>query len=156
MPAHLEPMTESEYKDYLEFIIPDYARDNVEAGFWDESDALERSRKSVLDLLPEGVKTSSHYMFTVRDGDQRVGLVWMRASTDTPIKTGFIFDIVIDEARRGKGYGKATMLLIEAKAKELGLTKMGLHVFAKNKVAKSLYESLGYVVASSNMLKDLK
>lgn len=47
------------------------------------------------------------------------------------------------------------MLLIEEKGGELGLRQIGLHVFAKNKVACHLYESLGYEVKSLNMTKDL-
>ena len=91
----------------------------------------------------------------VRDGNHRVGTVWMRAALDTSIKSGFIFDIAVDEAQRGKGYGKQTMLLIEETAREMGLSKLGLHVFAKNKVARKLYEGLGYEIGSLNMNKNL-
>jgi ribosomal protein S18 acetylase RimI-like enzyme len=155
MTATLSPMTEVEYQDYLQVLILEYARDNVEAGYWEESEALERSRKSVEILLPNGVHTPNHYLYTVTDAEQRVGIVWMRATLDTARKSGFIFDIAIDEARRGKGYGKQAMQLIEAKARELGLESMGLHVFANNQVAKSLYEGMGYETKSLNMTKNL-
>ena len=79
----------------------------------------------------------------------------MRANTDRPIKSGFIFDIRIDEKFRGKGYGKQAMSLIEEKARELGLKSIGLHVFAVNNVARNLYESVGYEVSSLNMTKKL-
>jgi len=48
------------------------------------------------------------------------------------------------------------MLLIEEKARELGIEQVGLHVFAYNDVAKNLYESIGYRTSSMNMLKDLE
>jgi ribosomal protein S18 acetylase RimI-like enzyme len=92
----------------------------------------------------------------VQDGELRVGIIWMKANLDTANKNGFIYDIAIDESRRGKGYGRQAMQLIEEKARELGLCQMGLHVFAKNKVALNLYESLGYETKSLNMIKDLK
>ena len=41
------------------------------------------------------------------------------------------------------------------KARELDLKSIGLHVFAYNKVAKNLYESMGYEVSSLNMIKKL-
>ncbi|MEX1071058.1 MAG: hypothetical protein WEC37_00380, partial [Anaerolineales bacterium] len=63
MAVHLTPMSKDEFKEYLEHLIPDYARDNVEAGYWDEKEALERSRKSVTDLLPNGVNTPNHHIF---------------------------------------------------------------------------------------------
>jgi ribosomal protein S18 acetylase RimI-like enzyme len=79
----------------------------------------------------------------------------MRASPDLPLKSGFIFDLRVHEKYRGKGYGKQAMLLIEEKARALGLKSLGLHVFAYNRVAQKLYESVGYEVSSSNMIKPL-
>lgn len=156
MATHLDPMIEKEYADYFEVLIADYAKDNIEAGYWDAADALELSRKATLGLLPQGVKTPNHYLYVVREGEQRVGIVWMKANVDTANKNGFIYDIAIDESQRGKGYGRQAMQLIEEKARELELGQMGLHVFAKNKVAFTLYESLGYETKSLNMIKDLK
>ena len=156
MTVHLEPMSELEFAGYFETIVRDYAKDQVEAGYWDVSDALELSRKSTERLLPQGVRTPNHYVYTVQDGELRVGIIWMKANLDTANKNGFIYDIAIDESRRGKGYGRQAMQLIEEKARELGLGQMGLHVFAKNKVALNLYESLGYETKSLNMIKDLK
>lgn len=151
----LKSMTRSEFEEYKTFLIEDYARENVEAGYWDESEALEKSRHSVESLLPQGVDTPNHYVYTVCDADQRVGVIWMRATLDAALKSGFIFDITIDAAHRGQGYGRQAMLLIEEKARELGLTQIGLHVFAKNNIARKLYESLGYETKSLNMTKNL-
>ena len=51
----LIPMTQPEYDEYLKQLIPDYAADNVRAGYWDESEALEKSRKQLESLLPQGL-----------------------------------------------------------------------------------------------------
>jgi ribosomal protein S18 acetylase RimI-like enzyme len=61
----------------------------------------------------------------------------------------------IDEKSRGKGYGKQIMLLLEEKARELGLKSLALHVFGSNQVARGLYEKLGYEVSSLNVTKPL-
>jgi ribosomal protein S18 acetylase RimI-like enzyme len=156
MPARLEVMTEAEYAIYSEHLINDYAKDNVEAGHWDEGEAVEKSRQSVASLLPQGLQTKNHVIFSVWDGEQRVGHTWVQTRLDAPTKTAFIFDIEILAEQRGKGYGRQTMLLIEAKARELGIRKIELHVFNKNAVAKKLYENLGYVTYSSNMAKRLE
>lgn len=148
-------MTQSEFDAFLALAVPEYAADNVRAGYWDEAEALEKSRKEFETLLPKGLQSENHFLYTVYDGENAVGLIWMRANMDRPTKSGFIFDIRIDEKFRGKGYGKQTMLLIEEKARELGLKSIGLHVFAYNKVAKNLYESIGYEVSSLNMIKQL-
>jgi GNAT superfamily N-acetyltransferase len=62
---------------------------------------------------------------------------------------------MLDEARRGQGYGKQAMLAIEAVAKDLGIETIGLHVFAHNPAAMQLYKGLGYEPTSQNMVKHL-
>ena len=151
----LVPMTESEFEAYLEIAIPTYADDNVRAGYWSEEEALERSRKSYDGLLPQGVQTENNYLFRTQleESGESIGMVWMKH--EAPRTHGFIFDITLDEAQRGKGYGKQTMLALEEKARDLGLETIGLHVFANNMAAMKLYKGLGYEVTSQNMVKKL-
>ena len=63
--------------------------------------------------------------------------------------------LTIDEAQRGKGYGKAMMLAAERELVQRGVTKLGLNVFGSNKTAIGLYERLGYEVISQQMTKPL-
>ena len=154
--SKLVPMTQVEFDAFLEHLIPGYASDNVRAGYWSEDEALEKSRQQTGSLLPQGLQTKNHYLFTLYDGDTAVGVIWLRAELDRPVKSGYIFDVEIKEEFRGKGYGKQAMLLIEEKARELGIKRMGLHVFAYNEIAKNLYERIGYKASSMNMLKDLE
>jgi ribosomal protein S18 acetylase RimI-like enzyme len=153
--TQLIPMTQAEYEVFLEQAVVEYAADNVRAGYWDEAEAVEKSRKEFERLLPKGLQSENHFLYTVYDGENVVGLIWLRANTDRPTPSGFIFGLRIDEKFRGKGYGKQTMLLIEEKARELGLKSIGLHVFGVNTVARNLYESLGYEMTSLNMQKQL-
>ncbi|HSM72095.1 MAG TPA: GNAT family N-acetyltransferase, partial [Anaerolineales bacterium] len=132
----LIPMTQTEFDEFLEHLVPSYAADNVRAGYWSEEESLEKSRKQTDALLPQGLQTENHYLFTLFDDDKPVGMIWMRAELDRPIKSGYIFDVEIRQEFRGKGYGKQAMLLIEEMARELGITRMGLHVFAYNSVAR--------------------
>jgi ribosomal protein S18 acetylase RimI-like enzyme len=153
--VRLVPMTESEFEAYLEKTIPEYAADKARAGDWSEEEALERSRQSYAKLLPEGVRTEDNYLFRIQLEESRegIGMVWMKHEAPRPF--GFIFDIILDETQRGKGYGKQTMLSLEEFAKGLGLEAIGLHVFAHNPVAMGLYKELGYEVTSQNMVKKL-
>ena len=48
-------------------------------------------------------------------------MIWMRAQLDRAVKSGFIFNVMVAEKFRGKGYGRQVMTLIEEKARELGL-----------------------------------
>ncbi|MDY0393948.1 GNAT family N-acetyltransferase [Virgibacillus halophilus] len=66
-----------------------------------------------------------------------------------------MYDINIWKGNQGKGYGKQAMKQIEIIAKEIGLKVIGLHVFGHNKVARGLYEQLGYIETNIKMEKSL-
>jgi GNAT superfamily N-acetyltransferase len=55
-----------------------------------------------------------------------------------------VYDIDVDEPHRGRGYGKAAMGFTEDEARRRGLTRIALHVGARNDVARNLYRSLGF------------
>lgn len=155
--VHLVPMQESELQAYLDQSIPNYAADNVKAGYWSQEEAMQKSRDTFERLLPDGVDTKNQYLYKIEDAEagHAVGIIWLNARIDMPQPSGFIYDIEVREEFRGKGFGKEAMLAIEEKARELGLSSISLHVFAHNAVAKSLYEKIGYVVKSQNMTKNL-
>jgi len=153
--SKLVPMTQLEYEAFFEQEIPEYAADNVRAGYWAESESLQKARESFERLLPQGLQSKDHYLYSIYEGDEAVGVIWMRAEMERPVKSGFIYDLRVDEKFRGKGYGKQAMLLIEDKAHELGLKSIGLHVFGYNTVARNLYEGIGYETTSLNMIKQL-
>jgi hypothetical protein len=60
----LVPMTAEENEDYLEQMVPDYAREHVEA-----EGAEERARKEMEEVyLPKGVETENQFLFTLVEG----------------------------------------------------------------------------------------
>jgi ribosomal protein S18 acetylase RimI-like enzyme len=155
--VRLTPMTDEEFAVFTERETLEYAKEQVRAGYSTESEAVEKSRKEHQTLLPDGVKTRTHYIYTIREaeGGETVGAVWLRATLDSPRPSGFIFDLEIHEPFRRKGYARQAMLELEEVARGMGLQQLGLHVFAHNQGARALYEGLGYTVSSLNMLKPL-
>ena len=55
-----------------------------------------------------------------------------------------VFDIVVKEEFRGRGYGREIVETILAEAAKLGVTKSYLQVMLNNPVALRLYDKLGY------------
>lgn len=153
----LVPMTPGEFDSFLEHGIQEYAKDRVRAGFWTQAESVARSRKEHRALLPDGLKSRYHHLYTVQDSETgaAVGVLWFKSDLDSSRGSGFIFDLEIQEPFRRKGYARQAMLELENVARGMGLHQLGLHVFAFNAGARSLYEGLGYSVASLNMLKDL-
>ena len=150
----LIPITQLQFDAFLARSIPEYAAEHVRAGQWAESEALEKSRKEFEELLPEGLQTKDNYLYTLVDEQNIVGMIWMKVKTN-PSKIGFIYDVFIEEKFRGKGYGKSLMLLLEEKAREMQLKSLDLHVFGSNRVARNLYEGLGYETTNVLMSKKL-
>jgi ribosomal protein S18 acetylase RimI-like enzyme len=152
--SKLTPMTQPEYDVFVKQLIPDYAAEHVRAGNWAESEALEKANKEMEALLPQGLETADNYFYTLYDGNAAVGRIWMKVKNH-PSKSGFIYEVFIEEKYRGKGYGKMLMLLLEEQAREMGLQSLGLHVFGSNHVARKLYETIGYEVTNLQMSKKL-
>ncbi|MBL8080079.1 MAG: GNAT family N-acetyltransferase [Anaerolineales bacterium] len=150
--SKLHPMSQSEFDAFLERSIPEYAEDKVRAGNWTQTESLEKSRKEFEELLPQGLNTRDNFLYTLYDEKEAVGEIWMKT---IPPDHGFIYEVYIQERFRGKGHGKSIMLLLEEKAREMGLKSLGLHVFGSNRVARNLYEAIGYEITNVNMSKTL-
>ena len=56
----------------------------------------------------------------------------------------WIYDVEVAAEFRGKGYGRAAMIIGERAALDAGDTHLALNVFGDNEVAIRLYESMGY------------
>jgi GNAT superfamily N-acetyltransferase len=137
--------------------VRDYAADKVRAGAWSQAKAESRAAKDVDGLLPEGPTTQGHFLHSVRDDSAgaEVGTVWF-ALRDTGVgRSVWIYDIIIHENLRRKGYASRTLELVEARAKELGAKSVELHVVGHYHGAQALYEKVGYDVTSITMAKQV-
>ena len=148
-------MDEEEFREYRERLVRDYAADKVRAGAWAADEAQNNSAREVAGLLPEGTLTRGHYLYSVRDESVpgEVGILWV-----SPRDSGrslWIYDILVHERFRRRGYASRILKLVEDKARELGASKVELHVFGHNHGARALYEKLGYTATSINMAKPL-
>jgi ribosomal protein S18 acetylase RimI-like enzyme len=149
---NLELMDSAEFQRYLNMAIENYANEHVLAGNWSEEESIDKATEEYTSLLPEGEKTVNNYLYTIREVDQEVGMIWLAKKTNDK---GFIYDIRISATYQGRGFGKEAMKQIELIGKSLGLKKIGLHVFGYNKVARTLYEKLGYETTSLLMEKEI-
>jgi mycothiol synthase len=61
---------------------------------------------------------------------------------------GWVTQLAVDPAQRGRGLGRALLLASFARARDAGLTSVGLDVNAANATAARLYESAGMTVES--------
>lgn len=139
-------MSDTEYRAFRALAVPGYAERKVGAGVWTEDEALARSEEEFDQLLPAGVASPDNHLFTVRDAgtEQPVGYLWFALRGGPGRREAFVYNVVVDVEYRGLGYGRATMAAGVEEARRVGASSVGLHVFADNAVARSLYTSLGF------------
>ena len=153
----LVELDDAPYRAYRDHLVRDYAAHKVRAGAWYESEAQIRAAKEVDGLLPEGPATQGHFLYSVREdaADAEVGTVWFALRDSGVGRYVWIYDIIINENFRRRGYASRTLELVEARAKELGAKSVELHVFGHNQGAQALYEKVGYSVTSITMAKQV-
>lgn len=85
----------------------------------------------------------SAYVATERDG-KAIGFFCYSVNPEDNI--GFLKFIIVDKARRGKGYGKEMLKLALRYAFEItGAKAVQLNVFRENAPARQCYEKVGFV-----------
>jgi len=149
----LELMLQEDFDGFLEHAIRDYAEDHVRNGNWPAEGALERSRKEFEHYLPDGVHSKDQYLWSIVDKtENKIGVLWVQVKDHK----AFIYDFIIDEAFRGKGYGKQALAAMDEKLKSMGAESVALHVFGDNITAQELYKKMGFEITGIHMRKLLE
>ncbi len=155
MTLTMVPMTPPEYEGWRATAISGYAQEFVDSGILDAEAAEERAHKDFDDLLPDGLATKNHLLWTAHDGDTVVGTIWVALMPDRNPPHSYVYSLDVDAAHRRRGYGQAIMEAAMQECRHRGIGTMGLNVFGHNETARRLYERLGFQVAATNMKIDL-
>lgn len=149
----LDPITDDEFAAWLPPAVRSLAREHVTSGQWAPAEALGFAKNHFARLLTNGPRSDQQYLYTIKDraGGAPVGTLWIGMRLRAGILEAYVYDLLIDEDSRGRGYGRAAMLACAARARELGARSVGLHVFGHNEVARALYASLGFVETNVSM-----
>jgi RimJ/RimL family protein N-acetyltransferase len=151
------PMTPQQYDSWLPRAIAEYAKDKVQARQWPALAATERATEAYRELLPHGLQTPEHHLLTVTDmvSGEPVGMIWFHCQTSADWTEAYIYNLEIEAPYQGRGLGKAAMAAVEGLMRDMGIQRIGLHVFGFNHRARHLYERSGYLTTGINMAKDL-
>jgi len=157
MAVTIRPMREDEFDAWLPRMRDDYAESLSRDGGVPADAAHSKAAADTERAFPGDRASATQSVFVVEADGEHVGELWLAERDDQPDlrNTLFVFDIRIDEARRGRGYGREAMLHAEEEARRRGLERIALNVFGGNEVARNLYRSLGYAENAVLMSKDL-
>lgn len=152
----LRPMNSDELATFVGQQEHGYVQQMIEFAGLPEEDAVTKARADMERYLPGGRPGEGQHLFMAEAGGDVVGHLWLAEESPSP-RTGeaWIFDIEVQAAHRGNGYGRDLMLAACEEAKRLGCTSLGLNVFGGNDVAIRLYQSLGFRTSNMQMSKAL-
>jgi|HubBroStandDraft_6_1064221.scaffolds.fasta_scaffold278759_1 RimJ/RimL family protein N-acetyltransferase len=143
----LRPMSEDEYACWYPATIKWYADDLGPADGLTPDRALEVSKKSFHELLPDGLATGNQYLWSILDEDRVVGSLWMGPHPNLPA-AHWIWGIEVGKEFRSQGLGGRALAEAEQVAVKLGSRRVELNVFDVNESAMRMYRRLGYTVVT--------
>jgi RimJ/RimL family protein N-acetyltransferase len=147
----LEPMSDADVAAFPVSQLEEYAKQiEVHAG-WTAEDARGKAERDMALTFPGGHALPGHHLFHLVEeaSGGRVGILWYRQDE----RGLWLFQVTIEEARRGQGLGREAMALLEQEARRLGAPRIELNVFGGNDAARSLYRSMGYREEAVTMSK---
>ncbi|SCF34262.1 GNAT family N-acetyltransferase [Micromonospora mirobrigensis] len=146
-------MTDQQYLRYRESAEADYADNIAKAGVMPLPEAREKAREDYRQLLPDGLASAGHHLWTAYDSDDEVGMVWLHIDEKSDGTHAFGYDFEVRPELRRKGYGRMIMQAVEQLCRERGVGSIGLSVFGNNLGARALYEEMGFEVTRIQMRK---
>jgi ribosomal protein S18 acetylase RimI-like enzyme len=146
----LETIQQEDFDRFLERGVREYAEDHVRNGNWPAEGALERSRKEFEHYLPDGIHSKDQYVWSILDEqNDKIGVLWVQVKD----RQAFIFDFIIDESFRGRGFGKQALAAMDEQLRSMNVESVALHVFGDNITAQELYKKMGFEVTGMHMKK---
>ena len=100
--------------------------------------------------MMEQYKGDNMYPLTAVVGEEIIGHILLRFPSEdkSVIRFGFV---IVDDSKRGKGYGKQMLhLAVDYAKQELGAQKITLGVFCDNLSAVECYKSVGFHITGAD------
>ena len=148
-----EPFPPADLSEWIHNTTTRYIEERI-AGGDSRVEAEASANASAERLFPKGSPAAGQLVGRLMSSKQAIGSLWIGWAGADP-QRWWVWDVMIDEEFRGRGYGRQAMQLAETLARREGATTIGLNVAGRNHVARSLYSSLGYQETATQMRKAL-
>jgi GNAT superfamily N-acetyltransferase len=147
------PMADPEYGDWRAEMERGYASDVAESGEMTAERAAAAGAAQTDQLLPNGLSTANNSFLCLCAGEEVVATNWIGHHRAPGLS--WVWAVEVHEGYRGKGYGRAAMIIGEQASLDAGDTHLALNVFGHNHVAISLYNGMGYRAYDAGRSVDL-
>jgi ribosomal protein S18 acetylase RimI-like enzyme len=106
--------------------------------------------RSALEHIVDDPQT---FLFVARDAGSVVGMLTLATFLIPTARRGWIEDVVVDEASRGKGVASALVQAALDRASEVGCRTVDLTSRPNREAANRLYTRLGFEVRNTNVYR---
>jgi len=158
----LRKMTNEEFLLFREYSVADYAEDLIRGEGLSREQALKNSENEFSAMLPDGPETAGQFLMAIEDAKNGkvVGWIWFFYEESAGVRQVFLYDLLIFQSERRKGYASAALDEMEQMAKAAGCTRSMLYVWEHNAPGFNLYQKCGYTAVEKSesgmyMKKDL-
>ncbi len=148
----LRDMTPAEYAVFRPRLEQDYAANIASSGSMPDAEARAKAAEDLTRLLPDGLATAGHRLWTAYDGSDAVGVIWVQLQHRSDGLHAFGYELEVREDLRRRGYGRAVVDAAFRACRDLGVRTVGLSVFGFNAGARALYEELGFALTAQTMV----
>ena len=151
----MRPMTKEEFEIYLAHFRDRLLKDGMRACRVTEVEAKRIIEKDLGAI--DGFEEKNSHRFTLLNGDDTVGSLWLHFRGEGQTRTPYLVDLVVVPELRGQGVGKQALALLEAELKSQGIkNNIAVHLVGDfNERAIRLFRSSGYFVTGIMMEKTL-
>jgi GNAT superfamily N-acetyltransferase len=146
-------MTEAEFAAWRAAVVDEYATELAESGSTAPEQAAAASAAQTDQILPDGLRTQDHSFLCLEAGGQVVATNWILHHRRPGVS--WVYGVEVSAGHRGRGYGRAAMVIGENATLNAGDTHLALNVFGHNAVAISLYRAMGYRAYDEGRSADL-
>ena len=136
MAVRLRPMRDDGFAAWLPRTRQGYADDMVSNGGASVERATAKAIADTEALFSGGRPSALQAVFVIEAEGEPVGYLWVAERGDETGRYLWVYDVHIDETYRGRGYGKAAMVLAEDEARGRSLDLVGLNVSGGNTSAR--------------------
>ncbi len=152
----LKPMSQEDFEKYFPVALDRLSTELGKARRTTPKESKEMAEQSFNTLFPDRkVKSKDQFVFTILSEDVTVGILHFGIRRDRQEPYAFVWDLEICRTFRSKGFGSQAMARLEQEVLSLGISLVGLNVFAHNDHAIELYKKLKYKPTSITMFKTL-
>jgi len=146
-----------EFQEYKNYFIEDYGNE-IEKNYGHSSTVSQAiAQKELEESFPKDIISDTNKLMCIETihNDIKVPLGYIWYTLQPSNKTAFICDFYIFMEHRSKGYGKATIEVLEKMLVENDIEQIKLRVAYYNERALNLYKEIGFNITGFNMSKKI-